>query len=141
MGFVACVAASTLACSGEKLIPTQPDAALVRSPLSGVYSLSSINSGALPQFVGYDGLGSIDVVGGVIQLKDDATYLDILSLRRRGGHGVVFYTDTIRGGYMHFQQTLMMQPADGSGTTFMEIETDGSLANLIPGYYLLYRRQ
>ena len=139
-GVVACVAASALACSGEKLVGPDANATLVRSTLTGVYELASINANGLPQFVGRDGLGDIDVVGGVIQLNDDATYTDILSLRRRGGHGIVFFTDTIHGGYMHFGATLMLQPSDGNPLTFMDIRSDGSLMNAMPGFYLLYKR-
>lgn len=126
--------ASVVACAVES--PVAP----VAPSVAGSYGLWTLNGRPMPQLLGGDGVGSVDLLSNVIQLDADATYLDILTLRRRGSHGIEIEVDTVSGGYLHFDRTLMLQPTDGSGASFYDIPDTKTLAASSPGFSVVYRR-
>ena len=62
----------------------------------------------------------------------------IYKLRQLNGVGI--YADTVRGGYLYFERTLMLQPADGGIVSFFSLPDAKTLSWDLPGYYLVYRR-
>jgi hypothetical protein len=131
------LATGLAACADKSVVDTN---AVAGTTISGAYGLTSINGRPLPQNLGRDGLGAVDVLAGSIQLNSDATYLDVLVVRRRGGNGVEILTDTIRGGFLHVDRTVMMTPKNGGDPSFFDFQDDGSLSNELPGFWMVYRR-
>ena len=140
MRWLGVLATAGLVACGDKSTGLLSRDPIYETGLSGSYGLASINGSPLPQNFGRDGLGAVDVLAGTIHLRNDATYTDVLVIRRRGGHGVEIFTDTIRGGYLHIDRTVMMTPSTGGDMSFYDIGDDGSLSNEIPGFYLVYRK-
>src|ERR1043166_7547945 len=89
-------ALACVSCRGDSPVaPVAP--ATVEPALAGAYGLASLNGGAPPPGVGSDGIGAIELLSGCIKLNSDGSYLDILTLRRRGPSGIQIEVDTIRG--------------------------------------------
>lgn len=113
--------------------------AKVPAAIAGMYGLTSVNGRALPQNFGVGTLGAVDLLSGSIQLNDDATYLDILTIRRRGSGGIQVWSDTVRGGYVHFAGTVMLTAVSGD-VSFYDLDKNGYLVSSIPGFWLVYKR-
>lgn len=139
-GVLATAGLAGLAACGDKTTGLRGNS-VPEIELAGSYGLTSINGSALPQNFGRDGVGAVDVLAGAIHLNSDATYLDVLVIRRRGAHGVEIFADTVRGGYMHIDRTVMMTPSGGGDMSFLDLGDDGSLSNGVPGFWLLYRKE
>lgn len=132
-GVMACVA-----CSGSDAVSPQ-SAPRATSTLSGTYGLSSLSGLPLPQTIGADGLGAIDVLGGTIQLNADGSYLDVLTFRRRGAGGIQVIADTLRGSFFELNRVLVMNPRGGD-SELASLQGPDSLGIDAYGLHFVYQR-
>jgi hypothetical protein len=127
-----------MACAQDSAVA--PAAPANANALAGTYGLSTVNNLSPPQTLGTDGVGLVDLLSGTLQLNADASYLDILTFRERGSAGIAIVYDTIRGDYLHFDQTLLLNPKSGGESSFFVISDANTLVSPNPGFSLVYRR-
>lgn len=129
VGLVGLAAASTLsvlACTRE--IPVAPQTRL-SDAVVGAYSIASVDGHALPLQLGAEGSMAIDALGGKLTLDSLAAFVDVVTYRTRGPGGVQVFSDTVTGHYLHFENTLLLQPENGSAPYFLDVTDDKTLTS------------
>ncbi len=130
------VAAGAMACAGDS---TSPNNSVLANP-TGVYSLSTVNSQALPFLLGQNDTASAQLTSGAITLHSDGSFLDVLDVQVTVPSGTTTQSDTLAGTFAVQGSTVTFVPNDGSGSYLAAID-DTSLVEANPGYTIVYRKR
>ncbi|HXT15931.1 MAG TPA: hypothetical protein VN706_09915 [Gemmatimonadaceae bacterium] len=119
--------ASVFACAKDA--PMAPNAVIAPDAVIGQYNIATVDGFNLPMQIGQQGSTGVDVLAGALELEEDASFRDIVTIRTRGAGGVKVYVDTVVGSFLHFQNTLLLTPRDGSSPTFLDVTDDKTLTS------------
>jgi len=125
-----------LGCTRE--VPAAPQTPAVDAVV-GRYSIATVNGQVLPLQIGAEGSMAIDALGGKLDLDTSATFVNVVTYRTRGPGGIQVYTDTVSGHFFHYQNTLLLQPDDGSTPFFLDI-TDAKTLTSWDFTVVVYRK-
>jgi hypothetical protein len=92
------------ACGGGSDTTAPPNADAV----VGVYALSTINGGVLPQVVDQNGNDTAEVTQGVVTLKVDKTFTDVIHLRLTVSGNVTTVADSTVGSWTRQGNTVTL---------------------------------
>ncbi len=132
---VAAALMAAMSCGGgsDTTAPPGADAAV------GVYTLSTINGQQMPVTVQQSGNDKIEIMGGVVTLKEDRTFSDITQVRLTVGGTVTSETETASGSWTRQANTVQLNP---TGFTAYSMTWDGGnrLTQLLGPFTLIYAK-
>lgn len=113
-------------------------------PVTGVYTLSTVNGVMPPLTLGQTDSASVDLISGAVTFRADGTFLDVLNVRFRGVAAGAASTDstvTAQGNYTRAGSTLTLDPVDGHSEYHMTVTDELTLTETNADFQIVYRRK
>lgn len=105
---------------GDETTAPNTDAAV------GVYTLSTINGGSLPQVVETNGNDTAEITAGVVTLRADRTFSDVTQLRITISGNASIVSDSATGTWTRQGSTVQLNPTTPTGLPAYSMTWDGT---------------
>jgi hypothetical protein len=126
----------SVACGGESVAPEDPP----DDPVIGDYTLQTINNLPLPVVIEDDGIITVEITAGVVNIFPDGTFNDITDLRITDGGQVSTFVDTGLGTWSRTANVITFTLSGGAGSYAMTWDGGDRLSQLFDGDQLVYER-